>query len=150
MNVSFEEILLRDGVLVYKTSGKSMKPMLRQNRDLVTIRPPSSRLKKFDVALYRRGDDYILHRVIDVAEGHYLIRGDNTFTLENVPDGAVIGVLTDFVRKGKEHCVTERGYLTYVKIWNGIYPIRAFFAHLRGLAGRAARKLGIRRKRKNR
>ncbi|MBQ6261891.1 MAG: S24/S26 family peptidase [Clostridia bacterium] len=146
MNVSFEDILARDGVLVYRTRGVSMEPMLRQNRDLVTIRVPSSRLKKHDVALYRRGADHVLHRVIKVREGHYLIRGDNTYSLENVPDGAVIGVLTDFVRKGKKHRVTDRGYRTYVRVWCGIYPVRAFFARLRRFAGRIARKLGIRKK----
>ena len=82
MSVStFEDILARDGRLVYKTRGVSMEPMLRQNRDLVVIRVPGSRLKKYDVALYKRGKDYVLHRVIGVADGHYLIRGDNNYAV---------------------------------------------------------------------
>lgn len=64
--MTFEDILARDGKLVYKTRGVSMEPMLRQNRDLVVIRVPSSRLKKYDVALYKRGDNYVLHRVVGV------------------------------------------------------------------------------------
>ena len=75
---TFEEILARDGVLVYKTRGVSMEPMLAQGRDLVVIRVPSSRPGKNDVALYRRGESYVLHRVIDVRDGYYLMRGDNT------------------------------------------------------------------------
>ena len=146
MSSTFEEILVRDGILVYRTRGVSMEPMLRQNRDLVTIRVPSSRLKKHDVAFYRRGEEHVLHRVIRVEEDRYLIRGDNTFSLENVPDESVVGVLTGFVRKGKKHDVTDRGYRTYVGIWCAIYPIRAFFARLRRFAGRIARKLGIRKK----
>ena len=59
MSMTFEDILARDGKLVYKTRGVSMEPMLRQNRDLVVIRVPSSRLKKYDVALYKRGDNYV-------------------------------------------------------------------------------------------
>ena len=35
--MTFEDILSRDGQLVYKTRGVSMEPMLRQNRDLVVI-----------------------------------------------------------------------------------------------------------------
>ena len=31
---TFEDLLGRDGVLVYKTRGVSMEPMLRQDRDL--------------------------------------------------------------------------------------------------------------------
>lgn len=147
MSATIEEVLARDGIIVYKTRGVSMEPMLRQNRDLVTIRVPDCRLKRFDVALYRRGDDHVLHRVIKVKEGYYIIRGDNTFSLETVPDGDVIGVLTDFVRKGKKHVVADRGYMFYARFWNGIYPIRSAFVRLRRLVGRVARKLGIRRKR---
>ena len=35
---SFEEVLARDGVLVYRTRGVSMEPMRREGRDVVTIR----------------------------------------------------------------------------------------------------------------
>ena len=63
---TFEQILKKDGKLIYKTKGVSMNPMLYQNRDLVVIRPPEGRLKEHDVALYRRGKSYVLHRVIAV------------------------------------------------------------------------------------
>ena len=90
---SFEELLARDGRFVYKTKGTSMEPMLRQNRDLVTVKAPQARLRKYDVALYRRDDSYVLHRVIGVKDGYYRIRGDNTYRVEQVPFGSVIGVL---------------------------------------------------------
>lgn len=143
MTVTFEELLARDGRLVYRTKGTSMEPMLRQNRDLVVIEVPVSRLKKYDVALYRREKDYVLHRVIEVKEDHYRIRGDNTFALETVPDSAVIGVLTGFVRRGKQHAVTEKAYIRYVRFWDGIYPLRAAYARCRRRAVHIARRLGI-------
>ena len=141
--MTFEEILARDGHLVYKTRGRSMEPLLRQDRDLVEIRVPGARLNRFDVALYRRGPAYVLHRVVEVRPEGYLIRGDNTFVLETVPDSAVIGVLASFVRKGKPHTVTERGYLRYVRFWNGIYPLRACWARVRTVGVHLARKLGL-------
>ena len=145
MSVStFEDILARDGILVYKTHGVSMEPMLRQNRDLVFIQVPSSRLKKYDVALYRRGDAYVLHRVIGVCSDHYMIRGDNTYSVEIVPDDSVIGVLTGFQRKGKKHDVTEWGYMLYVRLWNKLYSVRRVYLRLRRFVVRLARKLGIR------
>ena len=131
MSATFEELLARDGHLVYKTRGVSMEPMLRQNRDLVVIRVPSSRLKKFDVALYKRGENYVLHRVIGVEADHYLIRGDNTYAVETVPDAAVIGVLSSFQRKGKQYDVTDRGYRLYVHIWHVLYPLRHFYVRSR-------------------
>ena len=139
----FEDLLLKDGRLVYKTRGVSMEPMLRQDRDLVIIEVPSGRLKKYDVALYKRGDRHVLHRVIGVRDGYYLIRGDNTYAKEHVPDEKVIGVLTSFNRKGKTHSVTERGYRFYVRFWNAIYPLRSIRFHLRRGAVAAAKKLGL-------
>ena len=140
---TFEDILSRDGRLIYKTRGTSMLPMLHQNRDLVVIEPPLLRLERFDVALYKRGKSYVLHRVIEVKDGYYLIRGDNTFTLERVPDSAVIGVLTAFNRKGRQFSVTSGRYLRYVHFWNRIYPLRHFWFCVIGKLKAVMRKLGI-------
>ncbi len=139
----FEDLLEKDGRLVYKTKGTSMEPMLRQNRDLVIIEVPSSRLKKYDVALYRREDKYVLHRVIGAEDGYYRIRGDNTYAVERIPFEDVIGVLTSFNRKGKMHAVTDRGYLLYARFWNAIYPLRALLRRIRRLLIKAAKTLGI-------
>ena len=75
---TFEEILEKDGKLVYKTKGISMNPMLYQNRDLV-----------------------------------------------------VIGVLTGFVRDGRQYSVTDPEYQRYVKLWDAAYPVRSFNVHLK-------------------
>lgn len=143
MTTTFEELLRRDGKLIYKTKGVSMLPMLRQNRDLVIIELPEGRLRPKDVALYRRGKDYVLHRVIRVEDGFYRIRGDNTYVLEKVQEKAVMGVLTGFVRKGKQYRVTDRSYLLYVHVWCAIYPLRRFYVRCRGWAYAAARKTGL-------
>ena len=140
---TFEEILARDGRLVYKTKGVSMEPMLRQNRDLVIVSRPSGRLHPFDVALYRRGSSYVLHRVIEVKDDHYLIRGDNTFILEKVPDADVIGVLTGFQRKGKYYDTSNHSYQRYVRFWHRVYPLRLALHRCRRLAVGIARKTGI-------
>ena len=143
MSAIFEDLLARDGILVYKTSGMSMKPMLRQDRDVVIIKVPSGRLRKNDVALYKRGRNYVLHRVIEVREGVYGVRGDNTYAMEIVPDSAVIGVLTSFRRKGKEYAVTGKGYRWYVRFWNAIYPLRLCRFRAVSLMKAIFRRLGI-------
>ena len=140
---SFEEILTRDGVFVYKTRGRSMEPLLREGRDLVTIRRADAPLRKYDVALYRRGEQYVLHRVIRVLPGRYLIRGDNTYTLETVPCEAVIGVAEAFKRRGHDIHVSSPLYGLYTRFWTLIYPLRhAWFKAVSGLKT-VARKLGI-------
>ena len=142
---TFEEILKKDGQLVYKTRGVSMLPMLHQNRDIVVIVPPEGRLKKYDVALYKRGSSYILHRIIGIQDEEYLIRGDNTYRMEFVPPELMIGVLTGFVRNGKSYTVEDTGYQIYCRFWNAIYPLRKLLFRMRAIAGKSARMLGLRR-----
>ena len=142
---TFEEILKKDGRLVYKTRGVSMLPMLHQNRDIVVIVPPEGRLKKYDVALYKRGSSYILHRIIGIQDEEYLIRGDNTYRMEFVPPELMIGVLTGFVRNGKSYTVEDTGYQIYCRFWNAIYPLRKLLFRMRAIAGKSARMLGLRR-----
>ena len=76
-NEHIEDVLAQDGVWVSTTVGISMWPMLRNRRDTIVVRPCKSQLQKYDVALYRRGDAYVLHRVIGVKESNYRILGDN-------------------------------------------------------------------------
>ena len=140
---TFEELLQREGKLVYKTKGSSMRPMLHENRDLVVILRKDGRLKPLDVALYRRGPQYVLHRVIKLTDTGYLIRGDNTYALENVPEDAVIGVLAGFNRKGTYREVNDAAYQRYVRLWNATYPLRAALIPGVRLARRAMRRLGL-------
>ena len=140
---TFEEILSRDGRLIYKTKGFSMQPMLYQNRDLVIIENFEGRLKPYDVALYKRGRQYVLHRVLSLGDGVYYIRGDNTYSIETVPEVNVLGVLTAFVRNGKQHQVTERGYRFYSRFWHAIYPLRVFRLRFKSRLRKLLVKLGL-------
>ncbi len=117
-NFTYEEILDRDGVLIYKTSGTSMLPMLHENRDLIVIEKYGERRpQKYDVVLFRRPAQYVLHRILEVRDSDYIIVGDNLLTRESVKEEQILGVLTHFVRKGKEYKVTDENYLRYVHLW---------------------------------
>ncbi len=141
---SFEEILARDGRLVYKTRGCSMLPMLHQNRDIVVIEPPNGRLKKYDVALYRRHGKYILHRIIRVNEKDYTARGDNNYFRERgVRDEDVVGVLVSFVRNGREHSVNDFGYRLYARLRCASYPFRSAFVHFKRLIKKLLALFGV-------
>ena len=117
---SFEEILEQDGFLTYKVRGVSMEPMLRQGRDIVTIRrrEPGERFAENDVVLYyRKGDRmHTLHRIVGLVDGGYVILGDNCHVREvGIPDGDVLGVVVSFVRDGRETSVDDPEYLAYVR-----------------------------------
>ena len=75
--IHIEDILNERGFYISTTVGTSMYPMLRNRRDTVVIRPVTGKLKKYDIPLYRRGDDYVLHRIIGNSEQGYVICVDN-------------------------------------------------------------------------
>ena len=139
---TIEESLEESGIYVGLTKGVSMRPMLREGRDTILITPKVGRLKKYDVPLYRRGEDYVLHRVVEVREDNYVICGDNCLEREyGVKDDQIVGVLSGFRRGGKYVAIDDVWYLLYAKLWVGLYPIRRCFMRLCGWAHRAIRSL---------
>jgi len=125
--ISFEEILEKEGRLVYSNAGDSMLPLIREGRDLLVIERPSGRLKKYDVPLYRRDSgQYVLHRVLKVRENDYIICGDNRWQKESgIEDRHILGVLTAVIRDGRELPLTGWRYMLFVRLWCGLFPLRA-------------------------
>jgi hypothetical protein len=124
---TIEEIIRLNGKYVGPTMGVSMLPMLKEGRDTIVVSAKTKRLKRLDVALYKRDGKYILHRVLQPIDGGYIIRGDNCYEDENIPEDAVFGVLTEFFQKDKHTFVDDKKYLKYVKKRLKSYPIRKFF-----------------------
>ena len=91
-------ILSSEGRYVGTTVGVSMLPMIRSGKDVIVVDKKTERLKPYDVALYMRGDAYVLHRVLSVRENDYVIRGDNCYSDEFISEDAVFGVLSVFFR----------------------------------------------------
>ncbi len=118
--MSYEEYLEQNGSLTYTNKGVSMLPLLRQGRDLFTVRKKGKeRCKAGDVVLYRRQpDQYVLHRIIKVRPRDYVIRGDNCIGREyGVTDEDILGVMTGFVRGGKKYTVDHPAYQLYSFVW---------------------------------
>lgn len=122
-----EDVLLSVGKYVGPTVGVSMLPMLKNRRDTIVVLPKTERLKPLDVALYKRGEAYVLHRVLSLTPNGYIIRGDNCYSDENVPETAVIGVLSEFFRKDKHYYCDDKKYLAYVHRRLKTYKLRRFF-----------------------
>lgn len=148
---NIEAQLREQGFYVSTTVGCSMFPMLRNRRDRVVVLPVGpERLRKYDLPLYRRPDGkYILHRIIGVRPGEYIIRGDNTYAKEHVPDSWILGYVSEFYR-GRRHVRTsDRGYRAYAAVWNALYPLRRVFVFAKRAAGAVWRRLRGRRHRKD-
>ena len=121
---NIENVLSSEGRYISTTKGVSMLPMIKTDRDVVVIEPKNGRLKMYDVALYRRGEAYVLHRIIEVLDEGYIIRGDNTYIDERIPEADVFGVLTEYYRGKKLISVTDEKYLKYAKNRVKSYPKR--------------------------
>lgn len=130
------------GVYASVTKGASMRPLFKTNRDVIFLKVPSDELKKYDVVLYKNGAGrYTLHRIVRVFPEGFIIRGDNTYAPERVPKDRIIGVLTDFNRRGKKHSVTDFGYRFYSRLWTFIYPARFLMYKALYLAYRVYKKI---------
>ena len=140
---NIEQQLREGGVYVSTTVGYSMKPMLRNRRDRIVVVPKGEeRLKKWDLPLYRYPDGrYVLHRVIAVRDGYYIIRGDNTYQKEKVPFEWILGVVTEFYRGDRHVTADKKSYRTYAAVWQGIYPLRYPLHAARMLASRVKHKI---------
>ena len=149
MKMTFEEVLEREGRLVYTNVGISMLPLLRQGKDLFVVekRGPE-RLRAGDVVLYRRPpNQYVLHRIVKVRERDYVILGDNCVNREyGITDEDILGVPTGFVREGKHHTVTEKGYRLYSFLMVRGADVRIFFKRAVAFGKAGIKKLlGIKR-----
>lgn len=126
---SIKEILEKSGKYTGLTKGTSMRPIIHQGRDNIIVVKPVGRLKKYDVPVYLSPQGkYIMHRIVEVHDDHYIIIGDNLKTKEYVTDDMIVGKLVGYYRKGRRYidCDNNKLYRLYSKIWVALYPIRPF------------------------
>ena len=163
---SIEREMKEKGRLTYTNVGVSMWPFIRQGKDLVVIEAPKGRLKKYDVPLYRINPSenrYTLHRILEVREQDYIIRGDNCLKTEyGIRDEQIVGVLTKIIRgadkrgrsgnggktgtgtscgHGRVITADNRMYLFCVRLWRFLYPLRALMLIVRRRLGKLRRML---------
>ena len=133
---TFEDVLQKDGFIVYTNVGRSMLPLLRQRRDIIEIRKkPEGRCHKYDVVLYKRGEKYILHRILKVLPQGYIIAGDhNTFLETDVMDDMILGVMTRVIRNGRSITPDNLTYRIYSHLWCDCYPVRVTLMRARACA----------------
>lgn len=125
---SVEKLLETQDEVMTRTRGISMRPLLRQGRDVVVIKKPQFPLKAGDAPVYRvKGKkELVLHRILKVRrDGVYIIRGDNLFFKEYVKEEQIVGVMTAFYREGKYcDCSKSRTYRAYIFLNRVSYPLR--------------------------
>ena len=114
------EKLEQGGEVMFSPHGTSMLPTLKEGRDTVVLVAPTSRLKKYDLALFRRNNgQYVLHRVIHSGSS-YTFMGDNQLWREkNIQHEQIVGVCIAYVRNGKRVELNSFGCRIYARFWHG-------------------------------
>ncbi len=133
--VLLKEQLDNGKTVSFTPKGKSMKPMLDGENDVIFLKKPTERLHLFDVALYyyKENDVYSVHRVVDFgSDGTYVFLGDNNFKKEhNIKDEDIIGIVTSFYHKGKHISTNSLNYKFYCELWFYSRPFRQLFAKVK-------------------
>ncbi|MDO4515524.1 MAG: S24/S26 family peptidase [Bacillota bacterium] len=113
------EVLASGGEFRLYPRGISMRPLLRQGRDSVSLRRLDSPIRKNDILFYQRPDGrFVLHRVRSVTPNGLTLWGDNQTRPEHgVSPDWVIGRVTRIFRDDKEVFCDGFGYRLYRELW---------------------------------
>ena len=121
-----EEVLESGGEFKIYPRGKSMLPLIVEGEDSVVLIKKDGKLKRNDVAFYRRDDGrFVLHRVAKVCrDGSYIMCGDNQTVLERgITDAHIIGVVHELYKKEKLFDTNTFSHKFYLAIWCRV-PLR--------------------------
>lgn len=121
--LNIRQLLAERGEYVSLVSGVSMYPMLRYKKDPVLIHPINRALKKYDLVLYAKGEQYVIHRILKVCDNHYVIRGDNCIGKEFIPKEDILGLIVGFWRGSHYISVENILYRIYAKFWVFLNPL---------------------------
>lgn len=126
--VDIEQVLAQGGTVQIHPIGDSMNPLLVSGRDWAIIEPvPTDGCRRGDVVLYRRnGSVLVLHRIWKLAGDKVYMVGDGQTEIEGpLSVSQIKGIMTAYVKKGKQVEVTRPGYRFYTRIWMAIRPLRS-------------------------
>ena len=115
-----QDTFARGQELTFTPTGVSMLPMLDGKNDKVTFSPKPDRLKKYDVAFYRRPENgqLVLHRMVGFTrDGGYIFSGDHQNYYEyGITDDDVLALMSSFTHKGQERSVKGFRYFIYCRL----------------------------------
>lgn len=103
--------------ITIQPKGTSMLPLIHQGRDEVILKKPKTKLKKYDIAFYKRASgQFVLHRIIKARKNDYVFCGDNQRDYEyNITDDMILAVAQKLIIDGKTISVDDKEYLKYCK-----------------------------------
>ncbi len=142
--------LTQNGALIPVTiplDGVSMQPLIRRNRDLVTIIPLERDPLPGDIVLFEQpAGRFVCHRVRQIDGDRIQTLGDNCWNPDAWMDRSqVFGIAVSVERDGRTIALDTDYSRVVGRVWMATLPARMTWRRFRSLGGRALRKLGLRR-----
>ena len=94
------EAIKDGGQFVLFPRGTSMKPSIIQGEDCVVL-VEIDKLSRYDIVLYtRKSGQFVLHRIMDIKDGQYIMCGDNQHDFEyGIERSSIIAVVQEIRKK---------------------------------------------------
>lgn len=112
--------------VTFRVKGRSMLPIIRPDRDTVTVHPVSEPLKIGDIVLFQNRDIYCLHRIIKIEGNGVQTQGDGNQYPDNwINNDQILGKAT-LVKRG---LFTIKFDSFIARKWSGLWvsllPVRS-------------------------
>ena len=124
----FEEVLDKDGELIFTNVGYSMYPLIKQREDILTI-IKSNTYKKGDIVLYKSDiDHYVLHRILKIKKDKVILAGDyNYFKDKPITLDKILGLLKEIKKKDGKVIDLSKDKKARKFFYSNFFYIKAFF-----------------------
>lgn len=124
-----------------RLDGDSMRPLIRRNRDAVTIQPLSRPLKLGDIVLFQNhAGQYVVHRVWKLRGAQVRTLGDNCWNPDPWMDaGQVLGLVVSTQRNARVWQLNTRLARSLGRTWMALRPLRNLWRTGKNRAGRILR-----------
>lgn len=121
------EVIREGHTATFYVKGYSMRPFLEHGRDKVVLAPFQSLLVGDAVLAEIAPGKYVLHRIVCMEGSRITLMGDgNLKGVELCRKENVIGVVEQYIRKGKTISASDKMLRKWVRIWRFCLPIRRY------------------------
>ena len=126
--IKFEEVLDKDGELIFTNVGYSMYPLIKQREDILRI-VKTDTYKKGDIVLYKSNvDHYVLHRILKIKKDKIILAGDyNYFKDKPITKNMILGLLTTITKKDGKIIELSKDKKARRFFYTNFFHIKAFF-----------------------
>ena len=125
---SFEEVLEKDGELIFTNVGYSMYPLIKQREDILRI-VKTDTFKKGDIILYKSNvDHYVLHRILKIKKDKIITAGDHNYRKDQpITKEQVLGKLVSIKKKDGKEIDLDKDKKARKFFYTNFFHVKALF-----------------------